>query len=467
MARDVTGSVYESPKGSGNWHGKFPTPKGRKSVQLVTCRTKDEAKARRDFIASQLRRLRDAGRFEHAEKLLELAAKADAKGLDRVKRGVDAIVAGNFDKPDSSDSALDQGPTFKEFAGRWTSGELHDQYPDYVKVKRSVSDDIYRLNAHVYDVVGDVPLREFTARHAELVMRSLPPDLAPASRRHVAQLISRVLRLAAYPAGILERSPIPLGFLPRPAGLKADAFLYPSEDRALLAHVGIPLVHRLFYGFLDREGPRTSEAGLLTWGDVDLERGTVTLDENKTDDPRAWVLGTDVARALRRWKELTAPNAAASSFVFAYRGEHVGVEHLADTLRGHLARVEGIRPKLLENGPNRRRLRAHDLRATFVTLALATGKTETWVADRTGHKSSNMINRYRRAARTVAELNLGWLAPLDEAIPELRRTVYESSTGGSSSGEPAGAHPMNHRHSRPLATAGDGENAFRFRRGNP
>lgn len=189
-----------------------------------------------------------------------------------------------------------------------------------------------------------------------------------------------------------------------------------------------------------------------------------TLDENKTDDPRAWALGADVSRALRRWKELAAPNAEASSHVFAYRGEHVGVEHPADTLRGHLGRVEGIRPKLLEDGPNRRRLRAHDLRATSVTLALANGKTETWVADRTGHKSSNMINRYRRAARTVAELSLGWLAPLDEAIPELRRTVYGSSTGGSSSGEPARAQPVNHRHSRPLATAGDGENAFRFRR---
>jgi hypothetical protein len=31
-----------------------------------------------------------------------------------------------------------------------------------------------------------------------------------------------------------------------------------------------------------------------------------------------------------------------------------------------------------------------------------------------------MINTYRRAARQVAELNLGTLLPLNEAIPELR-----------------------------------------------
>lgn len=40
--------------------------------------------------------------------------------------------------------------------------------------------------------------------------------------------------------------------------------------------------------------------------------------------------------------------------------------------------------------------------------------------DRTGHRSSEMINRYRRAARTAAELRLGWFAPLDEVLLELQ-----------------------------------------------
>jgi hypothetical protein len=74
---------------------------------------------------------------------------------------------------------------------------------------------------------------------------------------------------------------------------------------------------------------------------------------------------------------------------------------------------------LFERGPNRLPIRHRDLRATFVTTSLANGKTETWVADRTGHKSSTMINRYRRRARTHRELGLGPLAPLVAAIPEL------------------------------------------------
>ena len=58
--------------------------------------------------------------------------------------------------------------------------------------------------------------------------------------------------------------------------------------------------------------------------------------------------------------------------------------------------------------------------STFVTLALATGKTEEWVRTRTGHRSSEMIARYRRMAGTVEELTLGWLKPLCEVIPELK-----------------------------------------------
>ena len=41
------------------------------------------------------------------------------------------------------------------------------------------------------------------------------------------------------------------------------------------------------------------------------------------------------------------------------------------------------------------------------------------MANRTGHKSSKMINEYRRQAQCHAEVVMGGLAPLVEAIPEL------------------------------------------------
>src|SRR5688572_11508983 len=93
---------------------------------------------------------------------------------------------------------------------------------------------------------------------------------------------------------------------------------------------------------------------------------------------------------------------------------------LARVLRADLALAKVERPELAEHSEARLAFRVHDLRGTFVTLSLANGKTETWVADRTGHKSSVMINRYRRTARLASELGVGVLKPLDGAIPEFR-----------------------------------------------
>ncbi len=58
--------------------------------------------------------------------------------------------------------------------------------------------------------------------------------------------------------------------------------------------------------FLCREGCRKSEAESLEWTDLDLDVGAVNLDENKTDDPRAWSLDPGTAEALRRWKTIVA-----------------------------------------------------------------------------------------------------------------------------------------------------------------
>jgi hypothetical protein len=68
----------------------------------------------------------------------------------------------------------------------------------------------------------------------------------------------------------------------------------------------------------------------------------------------------------------------------------------------------------------------------FVTIALANGKTETWIADRTGHRSRLMINTYRRQARHAAELGLGGMLPLCDAIPELARATRGAPEGGGS-----------------------------------
>lgn len=364
--------------------------------------------------------LRDAGRDG------EIASKVDTAlqvGTDDRKRGlarVRAIIA-KLRLEDAPRKLAAAAPTkkvtFEAFGQRWTKGELHEEYPDHVPKKKSAKKDGQILERWVYPVVGHVALSAFTLRDGQEVMRRVPRERSSALRRHVAQVMVRLCNLAVYPCELIPVSPLPKGFLPKVRS-RPGAYLYPKEDAALLAHRRVPLANRFLYGFLAREGMRREEALSLTWSDLDLANGAVRLDTNKTNDPRAWALDPGVAKALAWWRK-QRKNEPDNARVFGV----ADAGRLASALQSHLELAGVKRSELFEHNDKRRRVNIHALRATFVTLALANGKTETWVQDRTGHRSSVMVNRYRRVARTAAELGLGALTPLDKAIPEIRRNA--------------------------------------------
>ena len=398
-------------------------PKKRPLLALPPSLSHAAADERARVVIAIVAKLKLAGRMNVAEELARKAASATTSTeLRGVEIAVDAICRrGVVDRP-----KLSGAMTFKEFGESWTKGALHTEFPQYVKKKRTTKQDAYMLGKHVYPVMGPVPLAAITLEHAQDVMRRLSPELSSATQRHVAQCVSRLLKLAVYPAQLLARSPLPPGFLPRVDQARAFTYLYPAEDTQLLARTTVPLVTRLLYGFLTREGMRVSEAKRLVWGDVDLDRGIVHLDENKTDDPRAWALGPGVLAALKTWRNGFHPSPKSDAAIFCDgEGSALRGTCRADELRAHLKEAKLERPQLHERSKTRRPLRVHDLRATFVTVSLACGKTETWVADRTGHRSSSQIHGYRRQSRLHEELGLGALAPLVDAIPELRERAEE------------------------------------------
>jgi hypothetical protein len=118
------------------------------------------------------------------------------------------------------------------------------------------------------------------------------------------------------------------------------------------------------------------------------------------------------------WYESNGEPAKTSPLFVDTDGEPLVLDRIAADLRKHL-KVAGVTRTEPRNA-NRQPIRAHDLRATMVTISLANGRSEAWVADRTGHRTSTMINHYRRAARSLSELGLGNLASMVDAIPELR-----------------------------------------------
>lgn len=362
---------------------------------------------------------------ERAERLAELArlfvaADKHVEGPIVLKDGAEQLTEAGFREVEAfarelcknapkSAKGVSNPVTFRQLGELWTNGDLHRRHPDHVKLKRSVDTDLRRLEK-LYKSIGDVPLARFTLDDAERAMGDLPNGRRPATRRHYGQLIAKVLRLAEYPCRLIKHSPLPRGFLPKVGTRPALSYLYPAEEAQLLACADVPLMTRLLYGVLAREGLRLGEALALRWHHLDLAHGTVRLERTKTGEARTWALGDSVVAAFRAVSHLHS----GDELVFPDVDDKA-----AKAFRAHLGVAKVTRAELFERNEHRRPIRVHDLRATFITLALAGGRTEAWVQDRTGHTTSAMLNRYRRQARHAAELNLGQLRPLNTAIPEL------------------------------------------------
>ncbi|WP_437623841.1 tyrosine-type recombinase/integrase [Sorangium sp. So ce1151] len=438
-ARTADGSAGEKrANGSGSvrlrgitWTARLSLGEaGRPTFTLPTCRTEQEANARLQVLSELAGHLIAAGQVVLGLPLLEQAAAREGNALRHVRLAIEQLCRGEARARASGET------TFAEFAELVVSGRLAEQYPLHVKALRHPEQYRHKLN-HVLEVLGPVPLARLTLDHADRAISMLPGHLEASSRQGIAKVIHRVLALGTYPARIITNNPLPRGWIPKPSDNKAKSSLYPDEDRRLMAATDIPLGYRIYYGFLIREGMRADEAGRLEPSDLDLERGAVVLDENKTDDPRAWALSPDVVRALRAYFAMCPPKQR----VFSGPCGPLPGSSGAHNFRNHLRRAGINRPELFETTHSRLNIRLHDTRATFITIKLANGRTETWISDRTGHKSSRQIHHYKRAARKVAELGLGDFAPLDEAIPELAGKGTSARGGAPASVEVEAGSP--------------------------
>lgn len=415
MAKKVRGWFTGA---SGSRHVAIPLGQRKRLARcLSTCTTDEQADERAGLVREVARIILATGNAAELERWVGIACQADDAKALAVLAYARKLAAG---KVATAVTVGPAGKTFAQVATMWTSGELARLYPDQVVVKRSVAGDVTRLDV-LSKVVGAVPIATFTVADADRAMQSLPAGLRPATRRHYAQSLRRVLELAAYPLRLIPANPLPRLFLPRVRNDLALQVLFPDEEAALLACEAVPLAHRMFYGFLARVGFRKSEAigdpdtgaEPLRWRDFDLARGVVRVARSKTEKPRPVPLDADVSAALAAWKEALAPSDDAPVFDGVAPAE-------AWLFREHLLAAGVDRHELHKPAKDSLAVRVHDLRATFVTVSMATGRPDTWIRDRTGHKTISMLDRYRRAARTFGELNAGPLAPMLDAVAGLR-----------------------------------------------
>jgi len=405
----------------------------RRDFVLTTCATEVDAAERCTALAGMAARLRRARRVPQIVPLLEMGAKA------RVGASWQAVCVAVDDECGGGvrDRQTGATATLRNIIERWTKGELAKEFPDYVSRKRSARRDV-ELAKHVPAEFLDLPLRAWTSETYHAVMRQLPPELSSGSRRHVAQLLHRAFGLAVQPLQLLSVSPI--GRMPKIKREKLMATLLPRHPQALGGAVGkIDIGYRFLWCYLaetgwrlsqctgkvEKEGPDGSDNDVppLYWRDIKCERELAFLRQTKTTAAVEVPLDPDTLAALAAWRKLsTRPGDDDPVFVTS-DGVPIPYGHAAVTFREHLNLVGTTRetePDLFPEGEeleSRLTVRAHDLRGLFVTVNLAQGRSDTWVMERTLHKTRSMVDLYRRKVAHFRKH--GPIVPAISAVPEL------------------------------------------------
>jgi len=392
------------------------------------------------------------------EKLAALVERGDETG--QLEAYVGRLRAGMAPRRSRPPTVATTGSSVRELTTDWTSGKLYEQYGAVNRLRPIASAKInaWTLAKHALGVrtrgargpeFGDLRVAEVTPDDVGKVMAALPRDQAAQSRLHMYQRLRRVFDLAEYPCRLREEGTNPVKRYMRPERDedKLYCYLYPSEVLALLASAKIPLGRRVLYAVAVYTGLRKGSLYSLRWKGIDFEHGTISAlrvkgkrrDGDGGDaggrpifsrgDPSLMVL-------LRAW------------WIRCGRPEdgnvirEVGLERHHDeaqVLRADLRTVGVTRAILFSDAANVEPLRFHDCRSTFCTWARRAGRSDAWIAERTGHRlSGTMIDRYTRQAQTLEDLDYDAFPDLSVAVAELR---------------PAGARTKPRGRRRPSASA--------------
>jgi hypothetical protein len=198
-----------------------------------------------------------------------LGAAAAAENLNKlvvVRNLARRLCSGDYNSVRTPPSKFPEGITVREFAAFGTDGELRRRWPDHVEKELTATDGAWRLGKHINPVIGHIAVRDVTLELVDDVMSALPQTLARPTRRHVAQILVRLMNLATYPARLIKASPIPRGWLPKVGKKRNYPILMPSEDAALVGSTSIPIHRRLISA--KPESPAQNYSRLTARGDA-------------------------------------------------------------------------------------------------------------------------------------------------------------------------------------------------------
>lgn len=286
----------------------------------------------------------------------------------------------------------------------------------------TVGHDKSRLRRHVRDVIGTVPIADVTRDDIERVVEDLDRKiLLPVGHAdhlewktagNVWSLITKAFDDAANAKtrALRARPDNPAKGVkgPERGVQKAKQYLYPSEFLRVMNadDAKVPLRFRTLYAVAIYTFARAGELEALTWRDVDLEHGVVSI--TKAVDRKTGKVKSTKSGETRRvpiepnlyplFQRLHAARANDDARVLWLPDD----EDRAVMLREHLLLAGVKRAELFLSDSERKNITFHDLRATGITWMAVRGDDPLRIKQRAGHRGFATTEGYIREAENLA-----------------------------------------------------------------
>lgn len=310
--------------------------------------------------------------------------------------------------------------------------------------KRAVASHAHNLRKHVEPFFGarrDV--RTIGRPDLEAFKRHLfTAKLAPTTINNCLTAVRQVLK-QALDEGRLESLPY-VKNVEVPEDSKGRA-LTPDEIDALLSSVDPrALEAQQFLLFIANTGLRKEECLAMRWKWIDFERAVlyVPAEYRKGGAARKGLPLNDIAMAVLTHRKEHGTKYTGRKKVPLFTGpeDRVWIQVKHDVARNSAAERAGLG-----------RVRTHDLRHTFGSLAHANGASLPEVRDLLGHKTLVMVNRYAHTyeerLRAAAQRVLVGRPP---GAPSTPASVSGSVSGEGSNPAQQGSNPTHSRKRRAL-----------------
>lgn len=397
MPRKATGQVYEE---GGYYVARITHPDGTRHRYKLG-KVAEMSRARADEIAAAMsERVREGGHVH-----------VDKRGRGHPAKG--PAVA-----------------TVESFGKAWETGALYEQHGAVNRLRPGALSAAPRsiLRVYVYPVIGSMPVSDVAEQDIERVMARVPASRSQGTRVNLYAMLRRLFDLAIVPGRLRKDSPVTKYVRPARAPQKLFPYLFPDELLLLLACAAVPLGRRVLYALAVYLGLRRSSLYALRWSGFDAAHRALLSKISKTGLAQYVAIDAGLVWVLSRWRMHLGDPDPASGIV---RDVGVHLNDLPATLREDLRAAGVHREALFEHGGAVHHIRFHDLRATFATWAKRAGWSDGQITDRTGHLSQAMLERYMRAARTLADLEIEPFPSLVGAIPELSEADPPDGEGGA------------------------------------